>query len=146
MATFAKTTYNAAYYASVRPTYPRQLFDMLFRFHSRDSQKARWGRAVDLGCGTGAYLLPLVSLPDTLTHDHNAGQATRELTPFRTVIGVEPSSKMIAQAQAQSQAQSSGEGALMEGVPGQISYVQSAAESLPFLEDGSVDMIVSGQF
>lgn len=64
-----------------------------------------------------------------------AGQATTELTPFRKVIGVDPSAKMVEQAQ-----QSIG-----TGLPNQIEYVQSPAESLPFIADRSVDMIVSGQ-
>lgn len=53
MATFGKATYNAATYASIRPTYPRQLYDLIFRYHEQ-GRKARWGTAVDLGCGTGA--------------------------------------------------------------------------------------------
>ncbi|EKM53279.1 uncharacterized protein PHACADRAFT_259518 [Phanerochaete carnosa HHB-10118-sp] len=115
MATFANTTYNAARYASIRPTYPRQLFDSVFHYHER-GQKARWAIAVDLGCGTG--------------------QATVELTQFQRVIGVEPSSKMIEQARK------------LLGVPDstkQLEFKQSQAEELPFLEDASVDLIVSAQ-
>ena len=32
--------------------------------------------------------------------DDATGQATRELTPFRTVLGVDPSAKMVEQARA----------------------------------------------
>lgn len=59
MATFANTTYNAARYAAIRPTYPKQLFDSIFRYHER-GQNARWVTAVDLGCGTGMLLFPFV--------------------------------------------------------------------------------------
>ncbi|GJE92486.1 S-adenosyl-L-methionine-dependent methyltransferase [Phanerochaete sordida] len=115
MATFANTTYNAARYAAIRPTYPRQLFDAITRYHER-GPKARWATAVDLGCGTG--------------------QATVELTQFHKVIGVDPSSKMIEQAQKLLGSQNS---------TGQLEFRQSKAEELPFLEDGSVDLIVSAQ-
>ena len=70
MATFAKATFKGANYSVARPTYPKQLFDLVFRYHehgtlgtSTSSQlgapeqllaaKARWELAVDLGCGTG---------------------------------------------------------------------------------------------
>ena len=64
MATFAKTSFNTAKYAAARPTYPRQLFDLIFRFHETGSvnggstqlANARWHQAVDLGCGTGMLL------------------------------------------------------------------------------------------
>lgn len=115
MSTFGRATYNAARYAAIRPTYPRQLFDFVFRFHERNPQ-ARFGLAVDLGCGTG--------------------QATAELTPFQRIIGVEPSAKMVEQAKLQAQ---------NTALQGQLDYVQSSAESLPFIEDGSVDLIVSAQ-
>ncbi|KIP09387.1 hypothetical protein PHLGIDRAFT_18663 [Phlebiopsis gigantea 11061_1 CR5-6] len=115
MATFGKATYNAARYAASRPTYPRQLFEFVFQYHGRVS-KARWNTAVDLGCGTG--------------------QATLELTPFQKVIGVEPSTKMIEQAWSNAEA---------AAFPGQVEFKQSGAEDLPFLEDGSVDLITSAQ-
>lgn len=58
MTTFARATFNTASYASFRPTYPRQLFDYVFKYHERN-KLARWNTAVDLGCGTGASLYPL---------------------------------------------------------------------------------------
>ena len=54
MATFSKTTFDSARYASFRPTYPRQLFDAAFRYHEQ-TRGARWDLAVDLGCGTGSF-------------------------------------------------------------------------------------------
>ena len=57
-----------------------------------------------------------------------------ELTPFRKVIGVDPSAKMIEQARQTIASRSSN----------QIEYIQSPAESMPFLPNGSIDMIVSG--
>ena len=53
MATFAKTTFDSARYALFRPSYPRQLFDSVFRYHEQ-TRGARWDLAVDLGCGTGS--------------------------------------------------------------------------------------------
>ena len=52
MATFAKGTFDFARYAAARPTYPRQLYDFVFKYHER-SRGAKWDLAVDLGCGTG---------------------------------------------------------------------------------------------
>ncbi|CAL1711001.1 unnamed protein product [Somion occarium] len=115
MATFGKATYNAAKYASIRPTYPKQLYDFIFQYHAR-SPNARWGAAVDLGCGTG--------------------QATTELTPFQRIIGVDPSNKMIEQAKQNVQATT---------LPNQVEYIQSSAEDLHFLKDGEVDLIISAQ-
>ncbi|KAG2072128.1 hypothetical protein BDR04DRAFT_1117177 [Suillus decipiens] len=64
------------------------------------------------------------------------GQATVELTPFKHIIGVDPSSKMIKVAQE-----------TLEKIPlstGQYEYVQTSTESLPFLEDSSVDLVIAG--
>lgn len=58
-----------------------------------------------------------------------------ELTPFRHVVGVDPSSKMIEKAR---------EGITADALPGQLQYELSPAESLPFIKDGSVDLLVSG--
>ncbi|EGN94512.1 hypothetical protein SERLA73DRAFT_188454 [Serpula lacrymans var. lacrymans S7.3] len=116
MATFGKATFDAAIYASFRPTYPRSLFDFIFRYHE-GAKGARWDRAVDLGCGTG--------------------QATVELTPFKKVTGVDPSAGMIASAREALEAQHIS--------TGQFDYVQSGAEKLGFLEDGSVDLMIAAQ-
>jgi ubiquinone/menaquinone biosynthesis C-methylase UbiE len=71
------------------------------------------------------------------------GQATAELTPFKRVVGVDPSAKMIEVAKqlAMENAQSTNS----ENV-NQFEYVQSEAENLSFLKDGSVDLLISGQF
>ena len=70
MATFAKATFKGKNYSVARPTYPKQLFDLVFRYHEHGTlgalasgqsgaperlraAKARWDLAVDLGCGTG---------------------------------------------------------------------------------------------
>ncbi|KAG1796064.1 S-adenosyl-L-methionine-dependent methyltransferase [Suillus plorans] len=116
MATFAKSSFDSAIYATFRPTYPRSLFDFIFRYHERNNS-ARWNRAVDLGCGTG--------------------QATVELTPFKRVTGVDPSPKMIEVAQG-----------TLKNTPestGQYEYIQASAENLTFLEDSSVDLVISAQ-
>ncbi|KAG2360584.1 hypothetical protein BDR07DRAFT_1412048 [Suillus spraguei] len=89
MATFGKSSFNTAIYATFRPTYPRSLYDFIFRYHERNK--------VDLGCGTG--------------------QATVELTPFKkTLVST-----------------------------GQYEYVQASAESPPFLEDSSMDLVIAAQ-
>lgn len=133
MATYAKATYKAAKYAAIRPTYPRQLFDFVFRYHERGA-KAQFDMAVDVGCGPGE-LRSFYSLSCWDFNSWNAvGQATLELTPFRKIIGVDPSSTMIEQAQDN----------MDPAFRGQVEYRQSSAESIPFLEDRSVDIITSG--
>ncbi|KAH8110949.1 S-adenosyl-L-methionine-dependent methyltransferase [Phellopilus nigrolimitatus] len=132
MATFSKATFNTAKYAAARPTYPRQLFDFVFRYHEQGSSsvrgrgestgKARWDAAVDLGCGTG--------------------QATIELHPFKRVVGVDPSAKMLDEARQYVTTSLGGPG---DASISQFDFVQSPAESLGFLEDGSVDLVVSAQ-
>jgi SAM-dependent methyltransferase len=77
MSSFAGSTYNTVKYAAARPTYPKQLFDFIFKFHER-SKDVKWNTAVDLGCGTG--------------------QATAEFARFQRVIGLDPSEKMVAGA------------------------------------------------
>lgn len=63
MATFSKNTFNTVKYAVARPTYPRQLFDFIFRYHEEKSVgKPRWDTAVDLGCGTGMHYLHMVDI------------------------------------------------------------------------------------
>ncbi|KAG1899976.1 S-adenosyl-L-methionine-dependent methyltransferase [Suillus fuscotomentosus] len=116
MATYAKSSFDSAIYATFRPTYPRSLFDFVFRYHERNNS-ARWNRAVDLGCGTG--------------------QATVELTPFKRVTGIDASSNMIKVAQG-----------TLKNTPtrtGQYEYIQASAENLTFLEDSSVDLVISAQ-
>ena len=64
------------------------------------------------------------------------GLVARALAPsFTEVIGIDPSQGMIGQAKAST---SSAE------FPN-VSFLQSSAERLPFLQDESVDMIVAGQ-
>jgi SAM-dependent methyltransferase len=71
---------------------------------------------VDLGCGHG-----LIS---------------RELSKdFKRVIATDPSSGMVKQAQEQSP----------KSEYPNVDFQVAAAESLPFVQDGSVDMVVAGQ-
>ncbi|EPQ49742.1 S-adenosyl-L-methionine-dependent methyltransferase, partial [Gloeophyllum trabeum ATCC 11539] len=122
MATFAKASFNASLYAAWRPTYPRQLFEYIFKYHSNKLEgrpSPRWDTAVDLGCGTG--------------------QATLELTQYKRVVGVDTSAPLLDKARAVT-TESLGADAAKR-----FEYFQSPAESLLFLEDGSVDLIVSAQ-
>ncbi|TFY51755.1 hypothetical protein EVJ58_g10400, partial [Rhodofomes roseus] len=117
MATFAQKTFDAVRYAAARPTYPKQLYDFLFAYHGRDP-RARWDTALDLGCGTGAHIICHFSY---------------------TIIGSDPSEGMLVQAR---------EGLKTRpeiDTPGRFKFVQSGAEELGWLDDGSVDMIVSAQ-
>lgn len=140
MATFAKTSFNTTIYATFRPTYPRQLFDFIFQHHER-TRGARWDTAVDLGCGTGKCLLCAAMHYNTETSIIPLGQATVELTPFKRIIGVDPSAKMIASAResASQDAQATNAANLSR-----FEYLQGDAENLSFLDDGSVDLLIAG--
>ncbi|KAJ1303382.1 hypothetical protein OPQ81_011574 [Rhizoctonia solani] len=116
MATFAKSTFNAAFYASFRPTYPRALFEFIYAYHAQ-SRRAGWERVVDLGCGTG--------------------QATLEVAEqFKAAIGCDPSEGMIENARL---------AAGQSGRARKPDFVVSPAEKLSFLGDSSVDMAVAAQ-
>lgn len=71
------------------------------------------------------------------------GQATVELTSFKRIIGVDPSANMIASARrAASHDAQATETVHLD----RFEYVQGDAENLSFLEDGSVDLLISGSF
>ncbi|KAF8154457.1 S-adenosyl-L-methionine-dependent methyltransferase [Crassisporium funariophilum] len=122
MSVFAKSTFNASTYSASRPRYPQQLFEYIFSFH-RGGSKARWERAVDLGCGTG--------------------QATVELRPFQEVLGVDPSPGMLDKARAYTE----GLGAHTETNIPAFKFVQGSAEDLSkaIPEAGSVDLLIAAQ-
>jgi predicted TPR repeat methyltransferase len=71
MATFAKTTFNAARYAVSRPTYPRSLFDSVLQYHEQSislpGTSARWNHAIDLGCGTGVSAYQKLQMDGNIT-------------------------------------------------------------------------------
>ncbi|KAB5595927.1 Trans-aconitate 3-methyltransferase [Ceratobasidium theobromae] len=116
MATFAKSSFNAASYASFRPTYPSSLFSFIYAYHAQ-SGRAGWEKVVDLGCGTG--------------------QATLEIAnQFKQTVGCDPSKGMIENAQLSAQQSK------LEQKP---TFVVSSAENLSFLEDNSVDMAIAAQ-
>jgi len=117
MATFAKATFNAARYASVRPTYPTPLYDLVFGFHGANGAPQA-GTAVDLGCGTG--------------------QVTSELIPkFERVIAVDPSTKMLDQARDTL-------GQEISKLSYVQATAETLLEKMPELE-GQVDMITAAQ-
>ena len=129
MATFASSSFNATRYAAARPTYPKQLYDFIFDNH-RKHPAARLETAVDLGCGTGMCHVSCTGLSFFPT---DAGQATIGLTPFRHVIGVDPSSKMIESARA-----------TIGAVDPKFRFEESSAEDVHALEDGTADLIIAG--
>jgi len=111
MATFAKSTFNAASYAVFRPTYPPALYNTIFAFH-----RGPKNLCVDLGCGTG-------TVPRYLSKE------------FKHAVGTDPSPNMIKQSKELSPSSE---------YPN-VEYHVASAESLPFIKDGSVDMVVAAQ-
>ncbi|KAK5119560.1 hypothetical protein LTR85_007388 [Meristemomyces frigidus] len=76
MATFAKSTFSAASYATFRPSYPASLYNAVLAYHRGPKRLC-----LDLGCGTGIV--------------------TREMSKhFDRVIGTDPSAGMIKQARS----------------------------------------------
>ena len=62
------------------------------------------------------------------------GQATVELTPFKRVIGIDPSEKMVEQARF----------ALPRNGVNQLEFTQGSAEDLSMLSGSSVDLLIAG--
>ncbi|KAI9799403.1 MAG: hypothetical protein M1833_004103 [Piccolia ochrophora] len=80
-------------------------------------------------------LLAYHSAPRSLCLDLGSGHGVvaRALAPsFTTVIGTDPSAGMVTQANSSDN-------------PSNLSFRGAPAESLPFIADGSVDMVVAGQ-
>lgn len=134
MATFSKTTFDAAAYLAFRPSYPKWVSEKVLTYHfgSRTpSSSARSSLALDLGCGPGISTLSL-------------------LPHFDRVIGLDPSSKMVDAAITpdtpglpSSLVPSASDGS--KGKLGKVEYRQGYSEELSFLEDSSVDLVTSGQ-
>lgn len=129
MATFARSTFDAAAYLAHRPTYPRWLYERVLRFHA-EGPAPKWQRAVDLGCGPGISTLQIVP-------------------HFKDTVGVDPSERMVAAAARP--AQFSALPDELRPVPqpgktlGSVDYRQGNAEELPFIENESVDLVTAGQ-
>ena len=71
--------YNADLYKESRPTYPAELFEEIYKFHTQNPS-ASWDLAVDVGTGNG--------------------QSAQVLTNrFKSVIGFDPSQEMISKAE-----------------------------------------------
>ncbi|SPO27252.1 related to TMT1 - trans-aconitate methyltransferase [Ustilago trichophora] len=137
MATFSRTTFDAAAYLAFRPSYPKWVHDKVLTYHfgprpsAVSSSPAGSSLALDLGCGPG------ISTVSLLPH-------------FDRVIGLDPSAKMVEAAITPStpdlpsnlipHASDGSKGAL-----GKIEYKQGYSESLSFLPDSSVDLVTSGQ-
>ena len=104
-----KSGFSAVGYAAFRPTYPAKVFSTVLAYHHGPRSSL-----LDLGCGHG-----LIS---------------RELSQqFKTVLGTDPSSSMIAQAKSISSTYKN------------VSFEIGSCEDLSDIQDGSLDMVVSGQ-
>ncbi|KAJ7116040.1 hypothetical protein C8R44DRAFT_675592 [Mycena epipterygia] len=185
MATFAKTTFNAAKYAISRPTYPRELYDSILTYHEHSlglsGATARWSHALDLGCGTGQATAEILNPNFEYDSDSGSGsdlesgsgldsgsgvesgskssgsglgsdpdsglesgsdseyysEAEGDGTlGFSRVTGVDPSAQMIEQATAYAESLDASD---------VLKFVQGSADNLKFINDKSVDMVISAQ-
>ncbi len=107
----SKAGFSASNYATLRPSYPPQLYETILSFH-----KGPRNLLIDLGTGPGLVARYLSK-------------------SFDKVIGTDPSPGMIEQARSRT-----GKEQYLN-----IEYRQASAESLPFIENHSVDMVVAGQ-
>ncbi|KAI9728104.1 MAG: hypothetical protein M1834_007820 [Cirrosporium novae-zelandiae] len=116
MATFAQSDYSANTCATFRPIYPPTLYKVILLYH-----KGPKNLAVDLGAGHG------------LVTRWAASQ-------FKKVTGVDPSKRMMEQAERiTNESTSEGHRSL------NVEFRQGQSEDLAFIKDGSVDMVVAGQ-
>ncbi|KAJ2542946.1 trans-aconitate methyltransferase 1 [Coemansia sp. RSA 1933] len=106
MSAFASKGFNANAYLALRPTYNQALMEWLFKYHAGTNDSA-----ADIACGPGTFTVDLAKR-------------------FGTVVGVDPSSSMIASAQ---------EDANSKGISN-VQYKQGFGEQLP-IESGSVDLL-----
>ncbi|KAJ7247624.1 S-adenosyl-L-methionine-dependent methyltransferase [Mycena haematopus] len=141
MATFAKKTFDAARYAVSRPTYPRALYESILTYHEQSLEmpgtSAKWDHVVDLGCGTGQATAELLRPPRVEDGSAEPGEDIEEPLGFARATGVDPSPTMIEKATAHA--------ATLGAHGASLKFVQSPAETLGFLEDQSVDMVVAAQ-
>ncbi|KAJ3286191.1 hypothetical protein HDU76_008018, partial [Blyttiomyces sp. JEL0837] len=118
--TFSDPTYNADSYRDYRPTYERELYDIIMKYHKEGSSNQRCDLAVDVASGTG--------------------QATVELAErFNIVIGIEPSEVMRKSALQKSN---------ITYIPGTSSNLPRAVSIKPnirFTTEKSVDLITAAQ-
>ena len=170
MSTFAKSSFNASVYSASRPTYPLRLFEYIFSFHAgqganSNTNKPRWERAIDLGCGTGMILLciviviviviiiiniilsslcPILDILACTKLLDFAGQATEQLKPFQEVIGIDPSSVMLDKARAYLGHSPNASGTTET----KFQFIQGSAEDLSKteLQPESVDLITAGTY
>lgn len=132
MATFSRTTFDAAAYLAFRPSYPKWVFDKVFAYQrTRTPTPSSNTLAIDLGCGPGISTLML-------------------LPHFDKVIGLEPSSKMVSAAVGPDSpslpsALRPDPSAGRQNKLGQLEYKQGSAEDLSWLADNSVDLVTAGQ-
>ncbi|KAJ9480350.1 Trans-aconitate 3-methyltransferase [Pseudozyma hubeiensis] len=137
MATFSRTTFDAAAYLAFRPSYPKWVHEKILTYHFGTpslrslSNNRQSSLALDLGCGPGISTLSL-------------------LPHFDRVVGIDPSSKMVSAAITPTTPNlpshllpSPSDGS--KSSLGQLEYRQGYSEQLDFLPDSSVDLVTSGQ-
>ena len=99
-----------------RPSYPSAVYETILRYLAGSANQTTTGKyklAVDVGCGAGKSTLPLSA-------------------HFHSVLGVDPSSALLAEAQQTSSHLTN------------VSFIRGDASDLSFLPDNSVDLITVG--
>lgn len=124
---FSSSNFDSEEYFAFRPHYPQKLFDFIYAYHS-NSSNATFSKAIDLASGCGQATFPL-SLK------------------LESVIGVEPSDEMLKISNSLKEKDYRKIFDLppvtSDSEKKNIEFVKGTAEKLDFLNDGSVDLILT---
>ena len=113
---YSSTSFDWTAYARFRPAYPASLFDTIYEHHT--SHGGRFESVHDAGCGGGIAASFLVA-------------------KFEHLFLSDPSAKAIASAKSNLENASCSSGS-------RVSFRQSPAEDISWLEPGSMDMVTIG--
>ncbi|KAL9935806.1 hypothetical protein V8E36_005383 [Tilletia maclaganii] len=171
MATFSRTTFDAASYLAFRPSYPLWVYEEVLAFHRRQSPTSLSSSA-KAGGSTASHAASRSSSPQPAAAQHRVawdlgcgpGISSLPLQRyFDSVTGLEPSANMVASAIRIDSTAAGAQSTAVQGLPkplrdllvgqdsdskplGKIEYIQGHAEDIEkHGEPGSVDLVIAGQ-
>lgn len=112
---FAASHFDPQNYAKYRNDYPRELYEVIVAFHEENARYSPNDElCVDLGCGSGQVAKVMA-------------------TKYKKVVATDPSDSMLQTCRS-----------LLAEKYDNVEFKQGSAESLPFIQDASVDIITAG--